>query len=88
MHEAKLVRDLVREVDTVACQNSSDRVEVVRIEIGASSHVTKETLAWQFEVFAQGSAAQGALLAINEATDKTADDAFDVRIVSIVVKDG
>ena len=88
MHEAKLVRDLVREVDSVARQNSSDRVEVVRIEIGASSHVTKETLAGQFEVFSQGSPAEGALLDISQATDRTASDAFDIRIVSIVVMDG
>jgi hydrogenase nickel incorporation protein HypA/HybF len=88
MHEARLVQDLVREVDSVARRNASDCVDVVRIEIGARSHVTVETLTGQFEVFSQGSAAEGALLDISQATDQTADDAHDVRIVSIVVKDG
>ncbi len=88
MHEAALVRDLVREVDSVARENSAGHVQTVRIEIGALSHVTRESLEGQFEVLAQGSAAQGAHLDITRSGARNAANASDVRIVSIVIEEG
>ena len=87
MHEAKLIRDLVAEVDSVARQNSANRVSVVRIEIGKDSHVTPASLEGQFEVLAYGSLAQGADLEITHSGDAKASDPFDVRIISIVVEE-
>jgi Zn finger protein HypA/HybF involved in hydrogenase expression len=87
MHEAKLVRDLVTEIDSVARRNSASRVDVVHIEIGAHSHVTPASLERRFEVMAHGSLAQGAGLEITRIDDTTGPDAFDVRIVSIVVEE-
>ena len=85
MHEARLVRDLVTEVDSVARRNAASRVDVIHIEIGAHSHVTPTSLENQFEVMAHGSLAQGAGLEITRVADTAGPDAFDVRIVSIVV---
>ncbi|NIA25380.1 MAG: hydrogenase maturation nickel metallochaperone HypA [Gammaproteobacteria bacterium] len=85
MHEAKLVGDLVSEVEKVALANAAGHVERIRIEIGALSHVMPETLKGHFEILAQGSPAQDAHLDITKSDDHTAKDAFDVRLVSIVV---
>jgi hydrogenase nickel incorporation protein HypA/HybF len=87
VHEAKLVRSIVDEVDLVARRNSASTVTVIRIEIGARSHVTSQSLKGQFEVMAQGSLAQDADLDITLGTDAEAPDAADVRVKSILIED-
>ena len=82
MHEANLVRDLVRKVDSVARENSVRHVDLVRIEIGSQSHLTSQTLREQFEVLSNDSLAQGAHLEVNEVPGTD-----DVLIVSIVARD-
>ena len=82
MHEASLVRDLVREIDSVARENSVRHVDLVRIEIGSQSHLTSQALREQFEVLSHDSLAQGAQL---EASEVPGTD--DIRIVSIVARD-
>jgi hydrogenase nickel incorporation protein HypA/HybF len=88
MHEARLVRDLVAEIDRVASQEHVDRVDTVRIEIGALSHVTPDSLTGTFELLAHGSLAQDAHLDITRSSDQTAAYAHDVRLVSVSVEDG
>jgi hydrogenase nickel incorporation protein HypA/HybF len=82
MHEATLVRDLVRKVDSVARENSVHQVDLVRIELGAHSHLTSEALREQFEVLSHDSLAQGAQLEVSEVPGTD-----DIRIASIVAKD-
>jgi Zn finger protein HypA/HybF involved in hydrogenase expression len=88
VHEAKVVQDVVAEIDSVARKNSAARVDVVHFEIGAGSHITSDALRAQFEVFAQGTLASDAEIEITEMSDGAAPEPFDVRIVSIVVEDG
>jgi hydrogenase nickel incorporation protein HypA/HybF len=88
MHEARLVRDLVTEIDRVATEEHAGHVDTVTIEIGALSHVTADSLQGQFELLAHGSAAQDAHLAISRSTDRAAAHAHDVKLVSITVGDG
>jgi hydrogenase nickel incorporation protein HypA/HybF len=82
MHEANLVRQLVRKIDSVARENSVQHVDLVRIEIGSQSHLTSETLRAQFEVLSHDSLAQGAQLDVREVPETD-----DIRIVSIVAGD-
>ena len=83
MHEASLVHDLVRKIDSVARENAVSHIELVRIELGTGSHLTADTLRAQFEVLAHDSLAQGAQLEVTEVPDTD-----DVRIVSLVAEDG
>jgi hydrogenase nickel incorporation protein HypA/HybF len=85
MHEARLVRDLVTKIETVANEEHIDHVDSVRIEIGAMSHVTPESLEGHFELLAHHSPAEHAHLDITKATDATAPDAYDIRLVSVTV---
>ena len=85
MHEARLVRELVTEIDRVAGEEHANHVETVRIEIGALSHVTPESLRGQFELLTFRSAARDADLDITRATNQAAPDAHDIRLVSVVV---
>ena len=88
MHEARLVRDLVDEIDRVAAREHADHIHTVRIEIGALSHVTPDSLQGTFELLAHGSPAQDAHLDISRSEDQYAIDAHDVRLVSVSVEDG
>jgi hydrogenase nickel incorporation protein HypA/HybF len=88
MHEARLVRDLVAEIENVAKSAHKDHIEAVRIEIGALSHVTPDSLEGTFELLAHGSPAQDAQLDITRSADLAAPHAHDVRLVSVVVEDG
>lgn len=88
MHEARLVRDLVDEIDRVAAEEHVDHIHTVRIEIGALSHVTPDSLQGTFELVAHGSPAQDAHLDISRSEDQNATYAHDVRLVSVSVEDG
>jgi hydrogenase nickel incorporation protein HypA/HybF len=87
MHEARLVRDLVSQIDRVAHEEHADHVETVTIEIGALSHVTPDSLQGCFELLAHGTAAEKAHLAISRSRDRSAPYAHDVKLVSISVED-
>jgi len=88
MHESRLVTDLLRRIDEEAVRSGSLSVQQVRIEIGALSHVTPESLRRHMELAAHGSAAEAATFVITKATDHTDANAMDVRLVSITVGDG
>jgi hydrogenase nickel incorporation protein HypA/HybF len=87
MHEARLIRDLLTRIEQVARDEQADRVERVRIEIGAQSHVTPESLRAQFELHAHGSIAEAAALDFTRSNDQAAADSHDVRLVSVTVSD-
>lgn len=84
MHESKLVGDILSEIERVAQANNASAVEVVRIEIGALSHVTPDGFTGHFAVASLGTVAQGAVVDITKSEDQSAPDALDVRLVSIV----
>ena len=88
MHEARLVRDLVTEITRVAEADGTDHIDLVRIEIGALSHVTPDSLEGHFELLAHGTPAERATLDITRSTDRTASFAHDVRLVSVGVRSG
>ncbi|MGI9585141.1 MAG: hydrogenase/urease maturation nickel metallochaperone HypA [Acidimicrobiia bacterium] len=87
MHETRVVREMVAKVQAVAVDNGAVQVELVRFEIGAMSHVTPDVLASQFAVYAYGSMAENAELDIVRSENRESSDAFEVRLVSVVIGD-
>jgi hydrogenase nickel incorporation protein HypA/HybF len=84
MHESRLVTDILSTVESVAEANNAGEVEVIRIEIGALSHVTPDGFSGHFDLVSRGTVADGARLDITKSEDLDAPDALDVRLVSIV----
>lgn len=84
MHESRLVTDILSTVESVAEANNADHIEVIRIEIGALSHVTPDGFSGHFDLVSRGTVADGARLDITKSEDLDAPDALDVRLVSIV----
>ena len=87
MHEARVVRQIVERIDDVARSEHADHVDRVRIEIGALSHITPESLSGQFELLAVHSPAEGATLDISRSENEHDPNAHDIRLVSITVAD-
>jgi hydrogenase nickel incorporation protein HypA/HybF len=87
MHESRVVSDILSEIKRVAALNRVDQVDVVRIEIGAMSHITPNGFSGHFELVADGTVAEGAHLDITKSKDREAPNAQSVRLVSIVSGD-
>jgi hydrogenase nickel incorporation protein HypA/HybF len=62
MHEMALAQSMLAIVEQTALDNGAGCVTVVRIEIGALSHVEPEALRFCFDVVTRGSLAEGARL--------------------------
>lgn len=87
MHEARVVRMIVERIDDLAKAEHADHIDSVRIEIGALSHITPESLSGHFELLAAHSPADGARLDITRSTDQHDPDAHDVRLVSVTLNE-
>ena len=86
MHESRVVSDILNEIERVSALNRVDHVDVVRIEIGALSHVTPSGFGGHFDLVSEGTVAQGARLDIAQSKDHGAPGALNVRLVSVVAK--
>ncbi|MCW2306857.1 hydrogenase nickel incorporation protein HypA/HybF [Rhodobium gokarnense] len=64
MHEMSLTESLIEIVAETARREGFDRVAVVRLEIGALSHVSPEAMEFCFSAVAGGTVADGAELDI------------------------
>ena len=65
MHEMALAQSIVELVEEEARANDAHHVRVVRLAIGALSHVDPRALAFGFDVVTRGTVAEGARLAID-----------------------
>ena len=64
MHEMALAESMLEIVEQTARRNDAARVTLVRLEIGALSHVEPEALRFCFDVVTRASLADGARLEI------------------------
>lgn len=65
MHEMALAQSVVDIALRQAAENGAARIRMIRLEIGALSHVEPRALEFGFDVVAKGTAAEGADLRID-----------------------
>jgi hydrogenase nickel incorporation protein HypA/HybF len=65
MHETAIVTGLMRIIETQAAQHGTTRVSKVRLKIGRLCAVEPQQLSSCFEMFAEGTVAEGAELVID-----------------------
>lgn len=70
MHEMALAESVVEIVERTAHDAGADRIGLVRLEIGALSHVEPQALRFAFEAVSMGSLAEGATLEIERPPGK------------------
>jgi hydrogenase nickel incorporation protein HypA/HybF len=85
MHEASLMRDLMRKIMDIAKQQNAARVQVVNVRLGALSHMSAAHFQEHFDQAAAGTIAEGAKINAIEETDHQAPGAADVILESIEV---
>lgn len=86
MHEASLIRSLIRKVGSLADAEDANKVMTVRVWLGALSHMSADHFREHFEEEAKGTVADGALLEIEVSTDIGDPNAQDLLLRSIEVE--
>lgn len=85
MHEASLMRALMRKVLEVAEQQGAERVVGVKVRLGALSHMSPEHFREHFEQASAGTLAEGARVEAVTEDDLDAPTAADVVLESVDV---
>ncbi len=86
MHEASLMKGLMRQVEALAAAEGGRRVRHVTIWLGALSHFSPEHFTAHFVAAAAGTRAQGARLEITLSDDPSHPAAQDVVLESIEIE--
>lgn len=86
MHEASLMRDLMRRIDQVANTEHAARVVGVSVWIGALSHMSAEHFAEHFVQSAADTISAGARLTLTVSEDEHHPNAQDILLQSIEVE--
>jgi len=87
MHEASLMKDLMRKIETVAREQNARQVVGVSVKLGALSHMSATHFREHFAVASQGTLAAGAELKIEVLTDTTDPHAQEILLESVEVAD-
>ncbi len=85
MHEASLVSNLIQKILSIARQHDAAHVSMVRIKLGALSHMSPNHFRDHFHVASKGTLIEDADLDIRIDTDTTAPDAQEITLTSIDV---
>ncbi len=83
MHEAGLVRDLLRRIEALARAERARRVTAITVRLGALSHMSPEHFTEHFREAARGTLAETARLRIEISDDPADPDALHVRLEDV-----
>lgn len=86
MHEASLMKGLMRKVLEIARQERAERVVGLRVRLGALSHMSPEHFQEHFDAVAAGTIAEGAAIEAVEDPDLSSPRAADVLLESVEVR--
>jgi hydrogenase nickel incorporation protein HypA/HybF len=86
MHEASLIRSLMRKIDELAQAEGAGKVTTVRVWLGALSHMSPDHFREHFEHESKHSLAEGAELDIETSSDVDNPNAQDLLLRSIEVE--
>lgn len=86
MHEASLMKDLIRRIDETALRENARRVTGLSVWLGALSHMSESHFIEHFEEAATGGIAEGARLNITVSDDIDHPNAQDVVVESVEVE--
>jgi hydrogenase nickel incorporation protein HypA/HybF len=85
MHEASLMRGLIKKIGEVAANEGASRVVGVEVWLGALSHMSAAHFAEHFAHASAGTMAEGARLDVTVSEDTAHPNAQDILLVSVQV---
>jgi hydrogenase nickel incorporation protein HypA/HybF len=86
MHEASLMRGLMKMLGEVATNEGASRVVAVEVWLGALSHMSAGHFAEHFAQASAGTMAEGARLDVTVSEDTAHPNAQDILLVSVEVQ--
>lgn len=86
MHEASLMRSLMRKIDSLAEAEGASKVTTVRVWLGALSHMSVAHFQEHFEQASKTTVAEGASLEVEESVDIDDPNAQGLLLRSIEVE--
>ncbi|MBI2556854.1 MAG: hydrogenase maturation nickel metallochaperone HypA [Planctomycetes bacterium] len=87
MHEASLIKDLIRKISSIALEQHASKVLSVTVKLGALSHISQDHFREHFVHASRGTISEGARLHIEFMTDVADPQSQDVLIQNIEVVD-
>ena len=88
MHEASLMRGLMRRIDEVALAEGAARVTGISVWLGALSHMSEDHFAEHFAQASAGTVAEGAALSVTLSDDEGDPRAGDILLESVEIETG
>lgn len=88
MHEASLMKDLMRRIQSIADAEGAERITGVQVWLGALSHMSPEHFSEHFEAAARNTPAQGAALDITLSDDTRHPNAQTIVLEGVEVETG
>jgi hydrogenase nickel incorporation protein HypA/HybF len=85
MHEASLMKDLMRKIEGVAREQNASQVLGICVRLGALSHLSADHFREHFEVASLGTVAEGARLNIEVLTDMNDPHAQEILLESVEI---
>lgn len=86
MHEASLMKNLMRRIDEIAKAENAKRVTGVSVWIGALSHMSAAHFAEHFEEASAATIARGAGLDVTVSDDTNDANAQEILVRSVTVE--
>ena len=86
MHEASLMRAVMKRIEDVARMEGAARVSGVSVWLGALSHMSADHFTEHFNESSAGSIAEGAALDIEVSDDTDNPDAQQILIKSVEIE--
>ena len=86
MHEASLMKGLMRQIETIAAGEGATKITKVSVWCGALSHMTKAHFTEHFDQAAKGTLAEGAALDVTLSDDLADHRAQDIVLESIDIE--
>lgn len=87
MHEASLMKTLMRRVEDLAREHGARRITRIAVKLGALSHFSPDHFREHFEQASRGTVAEGASLEIELLTDISDPRAQDVIVESVDIEE-
>jgi hydrogenase nickel incorporation protein HypA/HybF len=85
MHEASLMKDLMRKILAISREQNGARVVGVSVRLGALSHMSPGHFREHFAVASSGTMAEGAKLNIQVLTDLSDPQAQEILLASVEI---
>ena len=86
MHEASLMNGLMSKIQSIADAEQAKQVTIVRVWLGALSHMSAEHFQEHFDQSSKGTIAEGAAIETEVSTDLSDPNAQELLLRSIEVE--